>query len=83
MESFQVIFSNQVINLIFQAYNSGLLQYHPMSIAGINVTMTMFRNFNQLAFQFNGRLLSISMYDGDNEDTQLPSIENLIIDLLK
>jgi hypothetical protein len=42
----------------------------------------MFRSFNQLAVQFNGRLLSISMYDEDSEDAQFSSIQDLLANIL-
>lgn len=81
-ETFQQIFAAQIANLIFQAYTSGVLQYHPMALAGVTVEMTMFRSFNQLAFRYNGRLLSISMYDEDSEDAQFASIQNLLADII-
>jgi hypothetical protein len=81
-ETFQQTFAAQIANLIHQAYNCGVLQYHPMTIAGITVEMTMFRNFNQLALRFNGRLLSISMYDQDSEDTAFSSIQDLVANLI-
>lgn len=80
-KTFQEIFADQISNLIHQAYNCGVLQYHPMTIADITITMTMFRNFNQLAAQHNGRLLSISMYDEDSEDAQFSSIQDLIANI--
>jgi hypothetical protein len=81
-ETFQQAFVAQIANLVTQAYFCGVLQYHPMTIAGITVTMTMFRSFNQLAVQFNGRLLSISMYDEDSEDAQFSSIQDLLANIL-
>ena len=81
-ETFQQTFAAQIANLIHQAYNCGVLQYHPMTVAGITVEMTMFSHFNQLAARFNGRLLSISMYDQDSEAAQLSSIQNLIADTI-
>ena len=80
--NFQQTFADQLISLTQQAYASGLLQYHPMMIAGITVTMTMFSNFNQLAVQFNGRLISVSIYDADSEELQNDTIANLIADIL-
>jgi hypothetical protein len=81
-ETFQQVFAAQIASIIFDAYNCGVLQYHPMTIAGITVTLTMFRNFNQLAVQFNGRLLSISMYDEDSEDAQFSSIQDLLANII-
>lgn len=81
-ETFQQVFAAQITQLIFDAYNSGLLQYHPMVVADVTVTMTMFRHFNQLAVQHNGRLLSISMYDEDSEDAQFSSIQDLLANIL-
>lgn len=77
-ETFQQTFAAQVANLIHQAYNCGVLQYHPMTIADITVEMTMFHNFNQLTLRYDGRLLSISMYDQDSEDAQFSSIQDLV-----
>mgnify|MGYP001585447923 CR=1 FL=1 len=77
-ETFQQTFTAQIASLVYQAYASGVLQYHPMTVAGITVEMTMFSHFNQLAARFNGRLLSISMYDEDSEAAQLSSIQDLI-----
>jgi len=79
---FQKTFIDTIANLIYQAYSSGVLQYHSMTITDITVTMTMFTHFNQLAFQFNGRMLSISMYDTDRLETQLSSILNVLNDLI-
>ena len=81
-ETFQQTFAAQIANLIHHAYNCGVLQYHPMTIAGITVEMTVFRNFNQLALRFNGRLLSISMYDQDSEDAAFSSIQDLVANLI-
>lgn len=81
-ETFQQTFAAQIASLIHQAYNCGVLQYHPMTVAGITVEMTMFRSFNQLAFRYNGRLISISMYDEDSEDAQFASIQNLLADII-
>jgi hypothetical protein len=81
-ETFQQIFVEQIAGLIHQAYNCGVLQYHPMTVAGITVDMTMFRSFNQLAFRYNSRLISISMYDQDSEDTQFASIQNSLTDII-
>jgi hypothetical protein len=77
-ETFQQTFAAQIANLIHQAYNCGLLQRHPLTVAGVTAEMTMFGNFNQLALRFNGRLLSISMYDEDSEDAQFSSIQDLV-----
>lgn len=81
-ETFQQTFAAQIAQLIFDAYNCGVLQYHPMTIAGVTVEMTMFRSFDQLALRYNNRLLSISMYDEDSEDTQFSSIEILLASIL-
>lgn len=81
-ETFQQTFAAQIANLIHQAYNCGVLQYHPMTIAGVTVEMTMFHNFNQLALRHNNRLLSISMYDEDSEDAQFSSIQDLLANIL-
>lgn len=81
-ETFQQAFASQIATLIADAYMSGVLQYHPMTIAGITVQMTMHRHFNQLALQLNGRLLSISMYNEDSEDAQRSSIQDLVADII-
>lgn len=81
-ETFQQTFADQIANLIHQAYNCGVLQHHPMTIAGVTVEMTMFRNFNQIALKFNSRLLSISMYDEDGEDAQFSSIQDLVANVI-
>lgn len=81
-ETFQQTFAAQIANLVHQAYNCGVLQYHPMTIAGITIEMTMFRNFNQLAVRYNNRLLSISMYDQDSEDAQFSSIQDLLANII-
>lgn len=82
METFQQTFASTIANLIYQAYTSGVLQFHPMTIANITIELTIFSHFNQLAFRFNNRLLSISIYDEDSEDAQLSSIQNLLADLI-
>lgn len=81
-ETFQQSFAAQIANLVHQAYNCGVLQYHPMMIADITVEMTMLRNFNQLSVRYNNRLLSISMYDQDSEDAQFASIQDLISNII-
>ena len=81
-ETFQQTFAAQIANLVHQAYNCGVLQYHPMTIAGVVVEMTMFCNFNQLAARYNNRLLSISMYDQDSEDAQFSSIQDLLANII-
>ena len=80
--TFQKTFIDNISPIIFDAYNCGVLQCYPLTIANITVTMTMFRNFNQLLFQFNNRALSISMYDEDSEETQFASINNLLMDII-
>jgi hypothetical protein len=80
--TFQQTFVDQIANLVHHAYNCGLLQYHPMLITDVTITMTMFKNFNQLAVQYNNKLLSISMYDEDSQDAQYASIKALITDIV-
>lgn len=81
-ETFQQTFASNIAQLVFDAYNCGVLQYHPMTIADITIEMTMFRSFNQLSVRFNNRLLSISMYDEDSEAAQFSSIQDLLADII-
>ena len=81
-ETFQQTFASQIISLVQQAYACGVLQYHPMTIANMTFTMTMHRYHNQLAVQYDARLLSISVYDDDSEQAQNDTIANLIADML-
>lgn len=81
-ETFQQTFAASITSLIAQAYASGVLQYHPMVIMDITVTMQIFSHFNQLTVQYNGHLLSISMYDEDSESAQYSSIQNLVADIV-
>lgn len=81
-ETFQQAFAANIAQLVFDAYNCGVLQYHPMTVAGITVTMTMFAHFNQLALQFNGRLISVSIFDEDDDATQYSSVQNLVADII-
>jgi len=81
-ETFQQLYVSSIVDLISQAYNCGLLQRHPMTVAGVTVEMTMFTHFNQLAARYNGRLISISMFDNDSDSAQYSSIQNLIADLI-
>lgn len=81
-ETFQQTFAAQIANLVHQAYNCGVLQHHPMSIADIWVEMTMYGNFNQLTVRHNHRLISVSIYDQDSEDAQFSSIQNLLADII-
>lgn len=81
-ETFQQVFAAQIANLIHQAYNCGVLQYHPMTIADITVEITMFRNFNQLTIRHNKQLLSIGMYDEDSEEAQFSSIQDLLTNII-
>lgn len=81
-ETFQQTFAAQIANFIHHAYNYGVLQYHPMTIANVTVEMTMFRNFNQLTVRYNNRLLSINMYDNDSEDAQFSSIQDMLTSII-
>jgi hypothetical protein len=81
-ETFQQVFAANIADLIHQAYNCGVLQYHPMTIADVTVEMTMYGNFNQLTLRYNNRLLSISMYDQDSEDAQFSSIQDLVANII-
>jgi hypothetical protein len=81
-ETFQQTFASNIAQMIFDAYNCGVLQYHPMTIAGITIEMTMFRNFNQLTVRYNNRLMSISMYDEDSEAAQFSSIQDLLANVI-
>jgi hypothetical protein len=81
-ETFQQTFAREIAIMINSAYNCGVLQHHPMTIAGVTVEMTMYGNFNQLAIRFDNRLLSISMYDQDSEDAQFSSIQDLVASLI-
>jgi hypothetical protein len=81
-ETFQQLYVSSIVDLIYNAYTAGLLQRHPLTVAGITVEMTMFAHFNQLAARYNGRLISISMFDNDSDAAQYSSIQNLIADLI-
>lgn len=81
-ETFQQTFAAQIASLVHQAYNCGVLQYHPMTIADVTVEMTMFSHFNQLSVRYNNRLMSISMYDQDSEDAQFSSIQDLLANII-
>lgn len=81
-ETFQQVFSSTIASLAIQAYQSGVLQYHPMTIADVTISMTMFSQFNQVTVQYNHRLMSVSIFDTDSESCQNSSIQNLIADIL-
>lgn len=71
-----------ITDLVIQAYNAGLLQYHPLVVCGLNVTMNMFQYHNMLTVTYGGKLLSVSVYDSDSPETQESTIQNLIADIL-
>lgn len=75
--------TQDLTNLISTAYNSGLLQYDPMVVCGITVTMRMFNSHNMVTLQKNHILLSVSVYDNDSEDTQYGTLYNLVSDFMK
>ena len=81
-ETFQQCFAAQIANLVIQAYNCGVLQYHPMTIAGITVDMTMNASFNKLTVSIDGRQSSINMYDDVSNDAQFSSIQDLLADII-
>lgn len=70
-----------IADVIQHAYNAGLMQYDGFQVAGIQVYMRMFKQFNSLEFRYHGRFISISMYDSDSEDTQLSSILDIVNEL--
>lgn len=74
--------TRDLTNIIVHAYNIGLLQYDPMVICGITITMNMFTHHNMITLQKNNVLLSVSVYDSDSSDVQESTIENLISDFL-
>ena len=80
--SFQETFASTIISLVQQAYHSGVLQYHPMTVANITVTLTMFEHQNQLAVQSHNHLLSARVYDSDSTVAQNATIANLLADLI-
>lgn len=67
-----------ITNVIYNAYVEGLLQFDNMSICNIQVSLLIFSNFNQLTFQYNGKLVSVSIYDNDSETAQNASILNTV-----
>ena len=81
-ETFQQTFASSIISIVYDCYTSGVLQYHPLVIADMTITMTMYTHFNQVAVQFNGRLLSVSVFDTDSESVQYATIQNLIADVI-
>lgn len=81
-ETFQQTFASTIAELVITAYNSGVLQHHPMTIAGITVTMDMYTHFNQLAVQLNGNLMNISLFDTDSDELNASAIKNLLADII-
>lgn len=74
--------NSAIISLVIQAYNAGLLQYHPLTVCGLTVTMNMFRYHNMLTVTYGTILMSVSVYDSDTQETQEATIQNLLADVL-
>lgn len=81
-ETFQQTFASTIAELVITAYHSGVLQFHPMTIADITVTMNMYTHFNQLAVQHNSKLISVSLYDEDSQEVTNSAIKNLLADII-
>lgn len=81
-ETFQQTFAEQITNLVQQAYHCGVLQYHPMMIVDMTISMQLFQNFNQVTVQASGCLMSVSVYDSDSEAVQNDTIANLLADMI-
>lgn len=76
-------FINEVINLVCQAYGCGVLQYEPMMLCGLTVTMDMYRQWNTVTVNYDGKTLKANVYDKDSVETQNATIKNLIQDVVR
>lgn len=74
-----------VLNLIATAYHSGLLQYHPLNVFGITVTMKMHGSFNTVTMQDDrsGKTSYIQVYDNDSQDLQEYSINMVLSEMFQ
>lgn len=79
------VWQDTVLNVIMSAYNSGLLQYHPMSVFGITVTMKMHGAFNTVTMidEKTNKGSYIQVYDNDSEALQEYSINMVLSEMFR
>ena len=75
--------TTEIAKIILVAYNAGLLQDSPMTVAGVTASLQIFKYHNQLTVQTYGKLMSVSVYDSDTPELQETTISNLVADVLK
>ena len=70
-----------IINIITEAYDSGLLQHDPMVICGLTVNITIRNRFNILQVQ-GGITGTVILHDSDSTELQHSDIAALVGDVL-
>jgi len=78
---FPISHITSIAQLIEVARNNGLLQYEPMSVDGITITITMRSMVDILSLTKNGITVTINLYDADTNDMQYTSIEYTVNEL--
>ena len=73
---------NATVEIVHQAYNTGLLQQHSLTVMGITVTMESKSKFQRLTAKNGKRVNSTTIDDTDSEAVVHTSIALLLIDLL-
>jgi len=74
-----------VLNVIMEAYNTGLLQYHTMNIFGITIEMTMHGRMNtvKMTDDRSGKSSYIQVYDSDSPAMQEYSISMVLAEMFR
>lgn len=62
-------FSQDAINLVIAAYNTGLLQYHPMQVLGVTVSMRITSIANEFTMSSVNGLATVRCYPSDLDHT--------------
>lgn len=75
--------TSAIFNVVINAYNAGLLQYDPMSICGLTISMAMRRNFNLLTINYCGITRCVNLWDADSEFSTEAAIESMIAEILE
>jgi hypothetical protein len=72
------VYQTLVTDFVIQAYNTGLLQYHPLQVYGITITMTMGRRFNTVYASCFNASRHVNIYTHDSELATEHAIGDLI-----
>lgn len=71
--------NQSIVELVVQAYNTGLLQYSPMTVCELTVSMVMHTHFNTLMVKGAGISQQINIYDTDSQSLQEADIRAVVL----